>query len=108
MPRCCGWSRSPTTRAEDAGGGRVRRAGPARRAGGPARAERTTRGQEDLRSLLLGFDVDPHDERRALDDYLAARRAANDDGHRPLAEELELLDVFADLAELSRNRPGER
>ncbi|AHH97334.1 carboxyl transferase domain-containing protein [Kutzneria albida] len=66
--------------------------------------ERTTRGQEDLRSLLLGFDVDPHDERRVLDDYLAARREAIEDGHRPLAEELELLDVFADLAELSRNR----
>ncbi|GAA3740452.1 acetyl/propionyl-CoA carboxylase alpha subunit/acetyl-CoA carboxylase carboxyltransferase component [Spinactinospora alkalitolerans] len=71
----------------------------------PAR-ERLTRGQEDLRSLLLGFDVDPHDERRVLDDYLAARRAATEDGHRPLAEELELVDVFADLAELSRNRPA--
>ncbi|WP_424532401.1 carboxyl transferase domain-containing protein [Sphaerisporangium viridialbum] len=71
----------------------------------PAR-ERSTRGQEDLRSLLLGFDVDPHDERRVLDDYLAARRAATEDGHRPLAEELELIDVFADLAELSRNRPA--
>ncbi|WP_433393692.1 carboxyl transferase domain-containing protein [Micromonospora sp. KLBMP9576] len=70
----------------------------------PAR-ERATRGQEDLRSLLLGFDVDPHDERRLLDDYLGARRAATEDGHRPLAEELELVDVFADLAELSRNRP---
>ncbi|MEZ0072050.1 carboxyl transferase domain-containing protein [Planotetraspora sp. GP83] len=67
--------------------------------------ERTTRGQEDLRSLLLGFDVDPHDERRVLDDYLAARRAATEDGHPPLAGELELVEVFADLAELSRNRP---
>jgi len=71
----------------------------------PARA-RATRGQEDLRSLLLGFDVDPHDERRVLDDYLAARRTAADDGHRTLAEELGLVDVFADLAELSRNRPA--
>ncbi|MEV4108203.1 carboxyl transferase domain-containing protein [Nonomuraea sp. NPDC049695] len=71
----------------------------------PAR-ERATRGQEDLRSLLLGFDVDPHDERRVLDEYLAARRTATEDGHRPLAEELELVDVFADLAELSRNRPA--
>ncbi|WBB80490.1 ATP-grasp domain-containing protein [Micromonospora sp. WMMD882] len=71
----------------------------------PARA-RTLRGQEDLRSLLLGFDVDPHDERRVLDDYLAARRAAIADGHRPLTEELGLVDVFADLAELSRNRPS--
>ncbi|GAA2431607.1 biotin carboxylase N-terminal domain-containing protein [Actinomadura vinacea] len=71
----------------------------------PAR-ERATRGQEDLRSLLLGFDVDPHDERRVLDDYLDARQAAAADGHRPLAEELALVEVFADLAELSRNRPA--
>ncbi|MEW2380289.1 carboxyl transferase domain-containing protein [Micromonospora sp. NPDC047812] len=77
---------------------------PAAPASIPAR-ERATRGQEDLRSLLLGFDVDPHDERRLLDDYLAARRAATEDGHRPLAEELGLIDVFADLTELSRNRP---
>jgi acetyl/propionyl-CoA carboxylase alpha subunit/acetyl-CoA carboxylase carboxyltransferase component len=68
--------------------------------------ERAARGQEDLRSLLLGFDVDPHDERRLLEDYLTARRAAAEGGHRPLAGELELADVFADLAELSRNRPA--
>ncbi|GAA3140114.1 carboxyl transferase domain-containing protein [Nonomuraea roseoviolacea] len=68
--------------------------------------QRATRGQEDLRSLLLGFDVDPHDEQRVLDDYLAARRAVAEDGHRPLAEELELIEVFTDLAELSRNRPA--
>ncbi|MEH0841175.1 carboxyl transferase domain-containing protein [Micromonospora sp. CPCC 205711] len=70
----------------------------------PAR-QRATRGQEDLRGLLLGFDVDPHDGRRVLDDYLVARQAATEDGHRPLAEELDLVNVFADLAELSRNRP---
>ncbi|MGW0251353.1 ATP-binding protein [Nocardia goodfellowii] len=66
--------------------------------------ERTTRGQENLRSLLLGFDVDPHDESRVLDDYLAARRVAVHDGRRPLAEELELIDLFADLADLSHSR----
>ncbi|MCM0675927.1 ATP-grasp domain-containing protein, partial [Micromonospora phytophila] len=66
---------------------------------------RSRRGQEDLRGLLLGFDLDPHDDRRVLDDYLTARRAATEDGHRPLAEELDLVTVFADLAELSRNRP---
>nr|WP_042197501.1 carboxyl transferase domain-containing protein [Kibdelosporangium sp. MJ126-NF4] len=65
-----------------------------------------SRGQEDLRSLLLGFDVDPHDERRVLDGYLLARRAASEHADRPLAEELRLIDVFADLVELSRNRPG--
>ncbi|AEV83030.1 acetyl-CoA carboxylase [Actinoplanes sp. SE50] len=71
----------------------------------PAR-QRAARGQEDLRSLLLGFDVDPHDERRVLDDYLSARRAATDEGHRPLDAEIALIEVFADLTELSRNRPA--
>ncbi|MFB8277593.1 ATP-binding protein [Nocardia colli] len=77
---------------------------------GPAQIqphERTTRGQEDLRSLLLGYDVDPHDDSRVLSDYLTARRAALADGRRPLAEELELMEVFADLAELSQNRSSE-
>ena len=50
----------------------------------------------------MGFDVDPLDERRVLADYVAARAEADE---RPPAEELALLDVFADLAELSRNRP---
>src|SRR5690606_29726989 len=71
----------------------------------PARV-RLLRAQEDLRSLPLGSDVDPHDERRVLHDYLEARREAVEEGHRPLAEEIGLIDVFADLAELSRNRPA--
>ncbi|MCY1143126.1 ATP-grasp domain-containing protein [Actinoplanes sp. Pm04-4] len=66
-------------------------------------ARRAARGQEDLRSQLLGFDADPLDERRVLADYLAA---ASETGHRPLAGEVELIEVFADLAELSRNRPA--
>ena len=45
---------------------------PAEPPGVPAEA-RVERGLQDLRSLLLGFDVDPHDERRVLADYLAAR-----------------------------------
>ena len=69
-------------------------------------AERLARGRQDLLGLLLGFDVDPLDERRVFDEYLAARHEAVSAGHRPLAAELDLLDVFADLAELSRNRPA--
>ena len=68
--------------------------------------ERLARGQEDLRSLLLGFDVDPHDDDRALDDYLAARREAARGEDLPLAGEVALLRVFADLAELGRNKPA--
>lgn len=66
--------------------------------------ERTLRGQQDLRGLLLGFDVDPHDNGRVLADYLAARAEAIADNRRPLAEELELVELFTDLAELTHNR----
>ena len=68
-------------------------------------ASRAERGLQDLRSLLLGFDVDPHDQRRTLAGYLAAR-AELGESSRPLAAEVELLQVFADLAELTRNRPA--
>ncbi|HEX3784114.1 MAG TPA: carboxyl transferase domain-containing protein [Pseudonocardiaceae bacterium] len=76
---------------------------PVEPSGAPVR-ERVVRGLQDLSSLLLGFDVDPHDERRVLADYLAARKEQADTGQRPLAEEVELLSVFADLSELSRNK----
>ena len=68
-------------------------------------ADRVQRGRQELRAQLLGFDVDPHDDAKVLRDYLAARREAAEAGRRPLAEEVELLTAFADLAELSRNRP---
>ena len=64
---------------------------------------RVARGIADLRSVLLGYDLDPRDERRALSSYLAARAELS---HSPLEEEVELLRVFADLSELSRNRPA--
>ncbi|MBY8874174.1 ATP-grasp domain-containing protein [Micromonospora sp. PLK6-60] len=75
---------------------------PAEPAGLTAEA-RVARGVADLRSLLLGYDPDPRDGRRVLADYLAAR---DELGHRPLDQEVELLQVFADLSELSRNRPA--
>jgi acetyl/propionyl-CoA carboxylase alpha subunit/acetyl-CoA carboxylase carboxyltransferase component len=68
-------------------------------------ANRAERGMQDLRSLLLGFDVDPHDQRRTLDGYLAARSELGESG-RPLTAEVELLGVFADLSELTRNKPA--
>ncbi|MFJ1758746.1 biotin carboxylase N-terminal domain-containing protein [Amycolatopsis sp. NPDC088138] len=64
---------------------------------------RVERGLQDLRSLLLGFDVDPAERKRVLSAYLAARAEL---GARPLEGERELLTVFADLSELSRNKPG--
>ncbi|MEV4624091.1 biotin carboxylase N-terminal domain-containing protein [Asanoa sp. NPDC049573] len=65
-------------------------------------ADRVDRGLHDLRGLLLGFDIDPNGHQRVLSAYLTARAAL---GERPLAGELDLFTVFADLSELSRNRP---
>ncbi|WIX90753.1 biotin carboxylase N-terminal domain-containing protein [Amycolatopsis sp. DG1A-15b] len=70
---------------------------------GVSAAERVARGLNDLRSLLLGFDVDPAERKRLVATYLEARAEL---GNRPVEGELELLTVFADLSELSRNTPG--
>jgi acetyl/propionyl-CoA carboxylase alpha subunit/acetyl-CoA carboxylase carboxyltransferase component len=69
-------------------------------------ADRVQRGLQDLTGQLLGFDIDPQDDGGVLRDYLAARKQAGETGRRPLAGEVALLTVFADLAELSRNRPA--
>ncbi len=69
-------------------------------------AERAARGLQDLRSLLLGFDIDSADEKRLLAGYLAARAELVAEGQHDLAGEVELLRLFADLSELSRNRPA--
>ncbi|MFC4072560.1 ATP-binding protein [Actinoplanes subglobosus] len=52
-------------------------------------------GLDDLRALLLGYDVEPSTK------FLA------DHGRRPAAEEIDLLTISADLLELSRNKPGD-
>ncbi|TLW95083.1 ATP-grasp domain-containing protein [Saccharomonospora piscinae] len=72
--------------------------------------ERAARARAELRSRLLGYDLDPHDESRALDGYLAARADLVALGDRPVEAESTLLGMFADLSELSRNRlvDGER
>ena len=63
-------------------------------------------GLTDLRGMLMGYDIDPRDEGRTLADYLVARRQVAREGRAPVAEELDLMRVFADFAELSRNRPA--
>ena len=71
----------------------------------PARGcaeQRAERGLADLRTRLLGFDVDPGDHGGTLTGYLAARAELP---RRPLAAETELLEIFADLSKLSRNKP---
>ncbi|MGW0807738.1 ATP-binding protein [Nonomuraea sp. NPDC002799] len=69
-------------------------------------AERAARGLQDLRGLLLGFDIDAQDDKRLLARYLAARAELVAEGEHELAGEVELLRLFADLSELSRNRPA--
>jgi acetyl/propionyl-CoA carboxylase alpha subunit/acetyl-CoA carboxylase carboxyltransferase component len=75
---------------------------PAEPSDAPA-AERAGQYLRDLRGLLLGFDGDPADRERLLAGYLAARAEL---GGQPVAEEAELLTVYADLSELSRNKPS--
>ncbi len=70
---------------------------------GRSAAERVERYLDDLRGLLLGFDGTAADRKRLLAGYLAARAEL---GAGPVPGEAELLTVFADLSELSRNRQG--
>ena len=59
------------------------------------------RDRADLEAMLLGYDIDPADEGATLARYLGER-----DGRSLSAGEVDLLEVFADFAELSRNRPA--
>ncbi|MDO5535598.1 MAG: carboxyl transferase domain-containing protein, partial [Propionibacteriaceae bacterium] len=70
-------------------------------AAGPA--ERADRLRADLSAALMGYDVDP--AARTLSDYLAARDEVRAAGGDVLSGEIELIALFADLAELNRNRP---
>ncbi len=60
----------------------------------------------DLRGLLLGFDGSPGERDAALAEYLTLRPTALAAQPELLRAELDVVTVFADLAELSRNRPA--
>ncbi len=62
------------------------------------------RGLADLSAVLLGFDVDPGDNGRTLARYLDVRDEAAALGTDVLAGEIQLFRLFADFADLSRNR----
>ena len=64
---------------------------------------RRARALSALSAVVLGYDVPPEDQDAALSEYLAVRDAA--DPETVIADEVSLLETFADLAELSRNRP---
>ncbi len=68
-------------------------------------AESTSPGRclEDVRSLLLGYDLTPEQARSRLETYRRLRSAPD-----PLAEEIDVLTAFADLCELTRNKPAEQ
>ena len=77
-------------------------------------AARAVRHLGDLRSLLLGFDLAPEDGRQSVAGHRQARDELRADaaaeGRRPedprlLDAELSVLTAFADLCELTRNRP---
>ncbi|GAA1976737.1 biotin carboxylase N-terminal domain-containing protein [Terrabacter lapilli] len=75
-------------------------------AGQASPRERVDRGIEDLSASLLGFDVEPNGDSRTLGGYLAAREELAAAGTVPLPEEIALLELVTDVAELSRNRPA--
>ena len=59
-----------------------------------------------LRSLILGFDVSVDEARRLVGEFQQARDQVPPDDPELLHGELEILTIFADLAELSRNWPA--
>ncbi|HET9647584.1 MAG TPA: carboxyl transferase domain-containing protein, partial [Microlunatus sp.] len=69
--------------------------------------DRAERRRSDLSAMLLGYDIDPRDEGRNLRAYLDEREELMAAGDSPLRPELAMLETFADLAELSRNRPAD-
>jgi acetyl/propionyl-CoA carboxylase alpha subunit/acetyl-CoA carboxylase carboxyltransferase component len=60
----------------------------------------------ELRALVTGYDVGAGDARRLVAAYTGARDRLPTDDAQLLAGELDVLVSFADLAELSRNRPA--
>jgi len=72
---------------------------------GSTAQQRAARGRADLAAIFMGFDLDPQSNGSVIDDYLAARDELVAAGEDVVSDELELLGLFADFAELSRNRP---
>jgi acetyl/propionyl-CoA carboxylase alpha subunit/acetyl-CoA carboxylase carboxyltransferase component len=68
-------------------------------------SDRAERGRAELSAMLLGYDLAPDHEQRTLARYLDARDELADLGASLVCDEIPLLAVFADFAELSRNRP---
>jgi len=59
-----------------------------------------------LQALITGYDVDAQHAKELVAEYATARGELDGDDPGLLAGELQVLTTFADLAELSRNRPA--
>ena len=60
---------------------------------------------DELRALITGYDVNPGRARILLTEYHALRGSLPRDDQELVEAEIGLLDTFADICELSRNRP---
>ena len=60
-----------------------------------------------VRDLLLGYDISPDQATAALQTYVAGREALAASGVDVLAQEMALVGMFTDFAELTRNRPAD-
>ena len=67
---------------------------------------RARRHLDALRSLIMGFDVTADEARRLVGAFQQERSQLPSDDPALLHGELEILTIFADLAELSRNLPA--
>ncbi len=72
---------------------------------GATAQKRAARSRADASAMLMGYDVDPRDEGAVIADYLAARDELVAAGEDVVPDEIALLGLIADFAELSRNRP---
>ncbi|WP_270887391.1 ATP-binding protein [Pedococcus sp. 5OH_020] len=79
---------------------------PVDRAAEAGPAQQAQRARAALSAMLLGYDLDPRDEGNTLSTYLRAREQLVAEGVPQVGPEIPVLEVFADFAELSRNRPA--
>ncbi|MBW8766135.1 MAG: ATP-grasp domain-containing protein, partial [Geodermatophilales bacterium] len=68
--------------------------------------ERALSMLEELKALITGYDVDQQSAQRLVAEYAAVRQELPPDDPELLHGEYTVLTTFADLSELSRNRPA--
>lgn len=66
--------------------------------------QRAEAGRADLAAVVMGFDLDPRNDATVLDRYLEARQELRSQGVDVVADEVPLIGLFADFAEIGRDR----